>query len=123
MDLSGFFQQYHSIKSYVINHDPAPERERLQSPQERARFDGLYECILCACCTGFCPSYWWNTIITRRITLSDSTDDGQALYCAALELLERAHQSKPIRLTGVSVQSLDEEGPGHWAMRKTGSAA
>jgi len=51
------------------------------------------------------------SIITRRTTLSATTDDGQALYCAALELLERAHQGKPVRLTGVSVQSLDEEGP------------
>jgi len=49
-------------------------------------------------------------IITRRTTLSASTDDGQALYCAALQLLESAHQGKPVRLTGVSVQSLDEEG-------------
>jgi DNA polymerase IV len=49
-------------------------------------------------------------VITRRTTLSASTDDGQALYGAALELLERAHQSKPVRLTGVSVQSLNEEG-------------
>jgi DNA polymerase-4 len=51
------------------------------------------------------------SVITRRTTLSASTDDGQALYCAAVELLERTHQSRPVRLTGVSVQSLDEEGP------------
>ena len=52
----------------------------------------------------------FNTI-TRRTTLSALTDDGQALYCAALELLERAHQGKPVRLTGVFVQSLNEERP------------
>jgi DNA polymerase-4 len=51
------------------------------------------------------------SVITRRTTLSASTDDGQALYCAALDLLERAHQGRPVRLTGVSVQSLDGEGP------------
>ena len=43
-----------------MNDEPAPERERLQSPRERGKLDGLYECILCACCTSFCPSSWWN---------------------------------------------------------------
>ncbi len=47
-------------RPYFLNLLAAPERERLQSPDERAELDGLYECILCACCTGFCPSYWWN---------------------------------------------------------------
>jgi len=54
------FKQYRSIKPYLINNDPPPETERLQSPQERAELDGLYECILCACCTTSCPSFWWN---------------------------------------------------------------
>ncbi len=60
VDMQRFFDQYHMIKPYVINRDTAPGRERLQSLDERAQLDGLYECILCACCTGFCPSYWWN---------------------------------------------------------------
>ncbi|HWQ39756.1 MAG TPA: succinate dehydrogenase iron-sulfur subunit [Burkholderiales bacterium] len=60
VDLSQFFRQYHSVKPYLINEEPAPERERLQSPQERAQLDGLYECILCACCSTACPSFWWN---------------------------------------------------------------
>ena len=60
VDMQRFFDQYRAIEPYVINRDAAPERERLQSPDERAELDGLYECILCACCTGFCPSYWWN---------------------------------------------------------------
>lgn len=60
VDMTRFFRQYHSIKPYVINDDPPPEKERLQSPADREKLDGLYECILCACCTGFCPSYWWN---------------------------------------------------------------
>lgn len=60
VDMQRFFDQYQTIEPYVINRDAAPERERLQSPDERAELDGLYECILCACCTGFCPSYWWN---------------------------------------------------------------
>ena len=60
VDMTQFFKQYHSIKPYLINDDPPPERERLQSPQERDVLNGLYECILCACCTSACPSYWWN---------------------------------------------------------------
>jgi succinate dehydrogenase / fumarate reductase iron-sulfur subunit len=60
VDMSQFFHQYHSVKPYLINDEPAPERERLQSPAERAELDGLYECILCACCSSSCPSFWWN---------------------------------------------------------------
>ena len=60
VDLSQFYHQYRSIKPYLINDDPEPEIERLQSPQERAQLDGLYECILCACCSTACPSFWWN---------------------------------------------------------------
>ncbi len=60
VDMTQFFNQYHSIKPYLINNDPPPETERLQSPEERAELDGLYECILCACCSTACPSFWWN---------------------------------------------------------------
>jgi succinate dehydrogenase iron-sulfur subunit len=60
VDMSQFFKQYHSVKPYVINNDPEPERERLQSPEEREKLNGLYECILCACCSTQCPSFWWN---------------------------------------------------------------
>ena len=59
VDMTQFFKQYHSIKPYVVNHDAPPERERLQSPQEREHLNGLYECILCACCSTACPSFWW----------------------------------------------------------------
>lgn len=60
VDLTQFFAHYASIRPWVIDERPMPERERLQSPQERAELDGLYECILCACCSAACPSYWWN---------------------------------------------------------------
>ena len=60
VDMTQFVKQYHSIKPYVINNDPPPEKERLQSPHERLELDGLYECILCACCSTACPSFWWN---------------------------------------------------------------
>jgi len=60
VDMTQFFKQYHSIKPYLVNNDPPPETERLQSPLQRVELDGLYECILCACCTTACPSFWWN---------------------------------------------------------------
>ena len=60
VDMTQFFKQYHSIKPYLINNDPAPERERLQTPEDREELNGLYECILCACCSTSCPSFWWN---------------------------------------------------------------
>ena len=60
VDMTQFFAQYHSVKPYVVNDEPPPEKERLQSPHEREELDGLYECILCACCSTSCPSFWWN---------------------------------------------------------------
>ncbi|MEK7711879.1 MAG: succinate dehydrogenase iron-sulfur subunit [Pseudomonadota bacterium] len=60
VDLTQFYNQYRTVKPWLINKEPEPEIERLQSPEERARLDGLYECVLCACCTTACPSFWWN---------------------------------------------------------------
>lgn len=60
VDMSQFYQHYRAVKPYLINLDPEPENERLQSAAERAELDGLYECILCGCCTTACPSFWWN---------------------------------------------------------------
>jgi succinate dehydrogenase / fumarate reductase, iron-sulfur subunit len=60
VDMSQFFKQYHSVKPYLVNDDPPPDKERLQSPQDREELNGLYECILCACCSTSCPSFWWN---------------------------------------------------------------
>jgi len=60
VDMTHFFNQYHSIKPFLINDTPPPEKERLQSPQERDELDGVYECILCASCSTSCPSFWWN---------------------------------------------------------------
>ncbi len=60
VDMTQFFKQYHSIKPYLVNDERPPERERLQSPEQREELNGLYECILCASCSTACPSYWWN---------------------------------------------------------------
>lgn len=60
VDMNNFYNQYEKVKPYLINKNNPPSKERLQTPEERAKLDGLYECILCACCTSSCPSYWWN---------------------------------------------------------------
>jgi len=60
VDQTLFFEQYKRVRPWLINDEPAPAIERTQSPEERARLDGLYECILCGCCTSQCPSWWWN---------------------------------------------------------------
>ena len=82
VDMSQFYQQYERIEPYLQNDSVAPARERLQSPEERSQLDGLYECILCACCTSSCPSFWWNPekfvgpagLLQARRFLADSRD-------------------------------------------------
>ena len=60
VDLEPFFEQYKSIKPYVVT-GKKPKKEHIQLPEDRKKLDGLYECILCACCSTSCPSYWWNS--------------------------------------------------------------
>lgn len=60
VDMSMFYRQYEKVQPYLINNTPAPAKERKQSPEDREKIDGLYECILCACCSTSCPSFWWN---------------------------------------------------------------
>lgn len=60
IDMQQFYTQYKAVKPWLVNRDPEPEHERLQSPEECGKLDGLYECILCACCSTSCPSFWWN---------------------------------------------------------------
>jgi len=60
VDMTMFYTQYEKVQPYLQNNSPAPAIERLQSPEEREKLDGLYECILCACCSSSCPSFWWN---------------------------------------------------------------
>lgn len=82
VDMSQFYQQYERIEPYLQNDAVAPATERLQSPEERSKLDGLYECILCACCTSSCPSFWWNPekfvgpagLLQARRFLADSRD-------------------------------------------------
>jgi succinate dehydrogenase / fumarate reductase, iron-sulfur subunit len=82
VDMSAFYKQYERIKPYLQNDSVPPAQERLQSPEARAKLDGLYECILCACCTSSCPSSWWNPekfvgpagLLQARRFLADSRD-------------------------------------------------
>ena len=82
-DLTHAYAQYASIEPWLKTVTPAPERERLQSPEERARLNGLEDCILCFCCTTSCPSYWWNSdrylgpavLLQAYRWISDSRDE------------------------------------------------
>ena len=86
VDMTQFFAHYHAIKPYLINDEIPPERERLQTPEERDRLNGLYECILCACCSSACPSFWWNPdkfvgpagLLQAYRFIADSRDQGTA---------------------------------------------
>jgi succinate dehydrogenase / fumarate reductase iron-sulfur subunit len=86
VDMNLFYKQYEKVMPYLINDEPVPAIERLQSPEERAKLDGLYECILCACCSSSCPSYWWNPdkfigpagLLQAYRFLADSRDTAQA---------------------------------------------
>ena len=60
VDMKQFYRQYERIKPYLQNDEPPPARERLQTPEQREKLNGLYECVLCACCSTACPSFWWN---------------------------------------------------------------
>lgn len=83
VDMTMFYDQYEKVKPWLQNDRPAPAVERLQSPEDRAKLDGLYECILCACCSSSCPSFWWNpekflgpaALLQSYRFLADSRDD------------------------------------------------
>ena len=92
-DLTGFYDQYASIEPFLQSDTPDPEKERLQSPKDREKLDGLYECILCACCSTSCPSYWWNqdkylgpaALLQSYRWLADSRDEHTKERLEALE--------------------------------------
>ncbi|ARU57473.1 succinate dehydrogenase iron-sulfur subunit [Oleiphilus messinensis] len=93
VDMSMFYEQYEKIKPYLINDTPPPAIERLQSIEERDKLDGLYECILCACCSTACPSFWWNPdkfvgpsgLLQAYRFLVDSRDTATAERLAGLD--------------------------------------
>jgi succinate dehydrogenase / fumarate reductase iron-sulfur subunit len=92
-DLNNFIAQYAAIEPHLKTETPEPDREWRQSPEERAKLDGLYECILCACCSTSCPSYWWNgdrymgpaALLQAYRWIADSRDEHQGERLDALE--------------------------------------
>jgi len=92
-DLSGAFAQYRMIEPWLKTETPPPDRERLQTPEDRARLDGLWECILCFCCSTSCPSYWWNgdrylgpaVLLQAYGWIADSRDEATGERLDALE--------------------------------------
>ncbi len=92
-DLNLFFAQYASIEPWLQTETPAPQREWDQAPVDRQKLDGLYECILCACCTTSCPSYWWNgdkylgpaALLQAYRWLADSRDEAKGARLDNLE--------------------------------------
>lgn len=93
VDFEHFWAQYESIQPWLKNYTPAPAKERRQSPEERSKLDGLYECILCACCSTSCPSYWWNgdrylgpaALLQAYRWIADSRDEATAERLDELE--------------------------------------
>lgn len=92
-DLTHFYAQLESIEPWLKADTAPPSRERLQSPEEREQLDGLYECILCACCSTACPSYWWNPdkylgpaiLLQAYRWIADSRDEATGARLDALE--------------------------------------
>ena len=93
VDMTQFYAQYEKIQPYLINNTPPPAQERLQTPEDREELDGLYECILCACCSTACPSFWWNPdkfigpagLLQAYRFLADSRDTAAAERLANLD--------------------------------------
>ena len=103
-DLTHVFAQYALIKPWIRTNTPEPERERLQSPEQRQKLDGYYECILCFCCTSGCPSHWWNgdrflgsaVLLQAWRWLADSRDEATDERLDALEDPFRLYQCHTI---------------------------
>ena len=93
VDMELFYNQFEKVKPYLINDEQMPSKERLQSPEDRKKLDGLYECILCACCSTSCPSFWWNPdkfigpagLLQAYRFIADSRDTATEERLAALE--------------------------------------
>ncbi|KAI8465973.1 MAG: iron-sulfur subunit of mitochondrial succinate dehydrogenase [Monoraphidium minutum] len=104
VDMSNFYAQYKSIKPYLQKHQPSGGKEWYQSKESRAKLDGMYECILCACCSTSCPSYWWNqdkylgpaVLLAAYRWVIDSRDDFTAERMAALDDMYKLYRCKTI---------------------------
>ncbi|MEQ9815091.1 MAG: succinate dehydrogenase iron-sulfur subunit [Azospirillaceae bacterium] len=103
-DLTHIYAQYQSIQPWLQTTSAAPDRERRQTPGDREKLDGLYECILCFCCSTFCPSYWWNAdrflgpaiLLQAYRWLADSRDENTGERLDQLEDPFRLYRCHPI---------------------------
>lgn len=98
VNMEPFFKQYKAVKPWlIVDDEPQPESERKQSIEDREKLDGLYECILCGCCSAACPSYWWNpdrfmgpaALLQASRFIQDSRDEAKA---ERLEQLDDAYK-------------------------------
>jgi succinate dehydrogenase / fumarate reductase iron-sulfur subunit len=103
VDLDKFFDKYRQAKPYLITHSETPEKERLQSPAERERFDDTTKCILCGACTSSCPSYWGNSdyvgpaaIVNAHRFIFDSRDEGREERLEVLNAAEGVWRCRTI---------------------------
>lgn len=93
VDMSQFYKQYKKVDPWLVRKEPMPEQEILQSPEERDKLDGLYECIMCGCCSTACPSFWWNpekyygpqALLTAARFIADSRDQATGERMDALD--------------------------------------
>lgn len=93
VDMSQFYKQYKKVDPWLVRNEPMPEQEILQSPEERDKLDGLYECIMCGCCSTACPSFWWNpekfygpqALLTAARFIADSRDQATTQRMDALD--------------------------------------
>jgi succinate dehydrogenase / fumarate reductase iron-sulfur subunit len=93
VDMTQFYEQYKAVDPWLKRSEPTPEQEVPQSPEDRDKLDGLYECILCGCCSTFCPSFWWNpekflgpqALLTAYRFLADSRDQATSERMDALD--------------------------------------
>jgi len=132
VDQAPFIRQYERARPYLINHDPEPERERHQDPADRARLDGLYECILCGCCSAACPSFWWNperflgpaALLQAARFIEDSRDQDGPQRLAELDDAYRLFRCHTImNCTEVCPKGLDPSGAiGRLRQRMLGDA-
>jgi len=103
VDLEGFFAKYRQAKPYFITHSPTPHKERLQTPEDRERFDDVTKCILCAACTTSCPSFWANpdylgpaAIVNAARFIFDSRDEGREERLQVLNSLDGVWRCRTI---------------------------
>ncbi len=102
VDMSSFYEQYEAVEPYLKNEEE-PVKERLQSVKDREKLDGLYECILCGCCSSSCPSYWWN-----QVREEEGGNSGQFLGPAALLTAARFVEDSRDAATDERLKNLED---------------